>query len=107
MMPSPAPRDSYNTSPSTLAGTNATQPPAGEDGARPGQGAGPMGGEDDGLKAVVQQVRTMQSTLMDLAKQYPSASASLRKCAQDLRAALRDIIANPGAPEPTAPAIGG
>jgi hypothetical protein len=89
-----------SASPSTLAGMSGD-----DSGASPNQTAQPDG--DEGLKQAVQQVRQIQMQVMDMAKQFPAASGALRSVATGLRAALRDIIANPGAPEPPAPSIGG
>lgn len=90
---SPAP----GASPSTLIGAGADDAQAG-----PAQGGG-----DEGLKQAVQAVRQIQVQIMDLARQFPAAASSLRASATGLRAALRQIIANPGSPEPPSPAIGG
>jgi hypothetical protein len=82
-------------SPSTLAG----QPSGGD------QPSAPSG--DEGMKQTIQTIRQMQVQMMDLGRQFPPAAAALRKSEEGLRAALRQIIANPGSPEPPAPNIGG
>ena len=83
-------------SPSTLAG----QQPSGGN-----QPSAPSG--DEGMKQTIQTIRQMQVQMMDLGRQFPPAAAALRKSEEGLRAALRQIIANPGSPEPPAPNIGG
>lgn len=83
-------------SPSVLAGGDIPEP-----------GMAGVESADEGLRMVVNQMRDMQATMMDLAKQFPAAAPSLRNAATGLRAALRQIISNPGSPEPPAPAIGG
>lgn len=90
---------SPGASPSTLAGAD-TDAAASTNGGAPGQ-------SDEGLKQAVQSVRQIQVQLMDLARQFPSAASSLRSSATGLRAALRQIIANPGSPEPPSPNVGG
>jgi hypothetical protein len=84
-------------SPSTLAGESGPAAPSGNAPAE----------SDEGLKQAVQSVRQIQVQIMDLAKQFPAASSSLRTAATGLRAALRQIVANPGSPEPPSPSIGG
>jgi len=80
--------------PSVLAGGDSGAPPAPTD-------------SDEGMKIVVQQIRQMQTAMTDLARQFPAAAGALRASLTGLRAALRQIIANPGSPEPPAPDIGG
>ena len=82
-------------SPSTLAGGDA--PPSGQ---------APQGSEE-GLKQAVQNVRQIQVQIMDLARQFPAAADSLRAAGEGVRAAMRQIIANPGSPEPPSPNVGG
>lgn len=88
-------------SPSTLAGQGG-----GDD---PQQGVSPQAqpNPDEGLKQAVQIIRQTQSAVMDLARQFPAAASALRQVETGLRAALRQIVANPGTPEPPSPAIGG
>jgi hypothetical protein len=62
---------------------------------------------DEGLKQVLQTIREMQTGMMDLARQFPPAAPAFREAAASLRAGLRQIIANPGSPEPPAPLMGG
>jgi len=66
------------------------------------------------LGQAVQQVMQTELMLTDLARQFPAASPAfrgavdgLRQAGTALRAALRQIMTNPGAPEPPAPQIGG
>jgi hypothetical protein len=87
-------------SPSTLAGGDDTGTANPNNQAAPGQ-------SDEGLKQAVQRVRQIQVELMDLARQFPAAASSLRASTTGLRAALRQIIANPGSPEPPTPNVGG
>jgi hypothetical protein len=88
-------RSPQQASPSMLAG----------EGGPPPQPQQPQG--DEGLKQVVQQVRQMQMGMMDLARQFPAAASSFREAASALRAGMRQIVTNPGSPEPPAPNIGG
>lgn len=83
-------------SPSTLAGDSGAMPP---DSAQPNS--------NEGLKQVTQQVRQLLVTTMDLARQFPAAAPAFRKATEGLRAGLKQIISNPGQPEPPAPDIGG
>jgi hypothetical protein len=59
------------------------------------------------LKQAVQELRQAEMKMLEMAKQFPSAAASLRQAGTGIRSALRQIIANPGSPEPPAPNIGG
>jgi hypothetical protein len=59
------------------------------------------------LRQAVQQLRQGEMMTLEMAKQFPSAAQPLRQASTALRAALRQIIANPGQPEPPAPGIGG
>lgn len=104
------------TRPTPLAGSDSPVQSPGTDATPPSRLAGDMGGADtaqpqaapdQGMAQAVAQVRDMQSTLMDMARQFPSAASALRQAMEGLRAALRQMIANPGSPEPPAPQIGG
>jgi hypothetical protein len=106
MAPSPADRGSYNTSPSTLAGTGQQQADPDSTAAAPPPSTGP-GNASDGLKAATEQMRSLMTAMADLAKQFPAASRSLKAATVNLRSAMREIVAQPGAPEPTTPAVGG
>jgi hypothetical protein len=88
---------SPGASPSVLAGQGGPEPTGAT---TPGQG-------DGGLREAVQSIRDIQTQIMDLARQFPAAASSLRECSTGLRAAMRQIVANPGSPEPTPPTIGG
>jgi hypothetical protein len=66
------------------------------------------------LGQAVQQVQQTELMLTDLARQFPAAATSfraatdgLRQAGTALRAALRQIMTNPGQSEPPAPSIGG
>ena len=59
------------------------------------------------LRQTVQELRKSEMMLLELAKQFPTAAKALRDASTGIRAALRQIIASPGTPEPPAPAIGG
>ena len=59
------------------------------------------------LRQAVEQLRQAEVMTMGMAQQFPSAAAALRQAGAGIRAALRQIIANPGQPEPPAPPIGG
>lgn len=66
------------------------------------------------LGQAVQRVMQTELMLTDMARQFPAAAPSLRSAVEGLRqagsglrAALRQIVTNPGQPEPPAPALGG
>ena len=66
------------------------------------------------LGQAVQRIMQTELELADMARQFPAAAPSLRSAVDGLRqagtalrAALRQIVTNPGQPEPPAPAIGG
>lgn len=66
------------------------------------------------LGEAVQTLQKTELTVTELARQFPAAAPSLRQAAEGLRsagtglrAALRQVMTNPGQPEPQAPAIGG
>ena len=59
------------------------------------------------MRMVIQKIRGMESDLLGVSKQFPSSTPAVRKAVESIRAVLRQIIANPGAPEPEAPSIGG
>jgi hypothetical protein len=59
------------------------------------------------LQQAVQQLRQSEMMLIAMGQQFPAAASALRQASSAIRAALRQIIANPGQPEPPAPAIGG
>lgn len=93
--------------PATLAGAGPS--------AEPEPQTGQQGG---GLSAMLgqatQTLMKTESMITDMARQFPAAAPSLRQAVEGLRsagvglrAALRQIMTSPGAPEPPAPAIGG
>jgi hypothetical protein len=66
------------------------------------------------LGQAVQTIMKTEAQITDMARQFPAAAPSfraavdgLRTAGTGLRAALRQIMTNPGAPEPPAPGIGG
>jgi hypothetical protein len=107
--------------------TNAG-PGAGAPGPGPAQLAGGPGGPEPeepqtgqqggGMSAklgeAVQTLMKTETQITDLARQFPAAAPSfrqavdgLRSAGVGLRAALRQVMTSPGAPEPPVPAIGG
>ena len=102
--------------PAALAGGGPGGP--GEEGAPPEAatpaGGGPGGGMTAMLGQSVQQVMKTETMLTDMARQFPAAAPSfrravdgLRDASNALRAALRQLMTNPGQPEPPSPGIGG
>jgi hypothetical protein len=78
------------------------------------QGEGQGGGMAGALNQGVQQVEQTEMMLTQLAQQFPAtapalrqAQKGLRSAAEALRAASRQVMTNPGQPEPPAPNIGG
>lgn len=65
------------------------------------------GGPQSALKQAVEQLREAEMEMQEMATRFPAAASSLRQATTSIRAALRQIIANPGEPEPAAPPIGG
>lgn len=95
-------------SPSTLAGSG-TQP---DQSAPPSPSTGAGAGNDaassnDALKQTVQKLREFEMEIMEVAQRFPAAAPPLRQAMTSIRAALRQIIASPGQPEPKSPNIGG
>lgn len=77
-----------------------------------GQSPAPSGGSegdkgDKGMQMVIQKIRSMETDLVGMAKQFPSAAPAFRKTVDNLRSALRQIVANPGGSEPDSPPITG
>jgi len=70
-------------------------------------GEGAAGGETSALRETVSKLRAMEMELMETSKRFPAAAASLRQATTGIRAALRQVIASPGAPEPKAPNVAG
>lgn len=109
----PAPPGGTGPGPATLAG----MAPGGEGG--PGEpptpeGGGPGGGMSAMLGQGLQQVMQTEMMLGQMASQFPAtapalrrAQTALRDATEGLRAALKQIMTNPGQPEPPAPALGG
>jgi transposase-like protein len=66
------------------------------------------------LGEAVQQIMKTEMAVTDLARQFPAAAPALRQAVDGLRqagtglrAALRQVMTQPGQPEPPAPNIGG
>lgn len=107
----PRPPGGTSPGPATLAGTAGAE--EGETPATP-EGGGPGGGMSAMLGQGLQQVQQTEMMLGQMASQFPAAAPALRRAqtglrdaGEALRAALRQIMTNPGQPEPPAPAIGG
>lgn len=107
----PRPPGGTAAGPATLAGMAPGGP---EETAGGGPAGAPGGGQSAMLGQAVQRLMQTEMMLTDLARQFPAAAPALR-AAQDglrtagtaLRAALRQIMTNPGQPEPPTPSIGG
>lgn len=56
---------------------------------------------------VIEKIRGMETDLMDIAQQFPAVGPAGQKAVEAIRGVLRQIIANPGGPEPASPNIGG
>ena len=94
--------------PATLAGGGPSPEPETPQTGQQGGGMSAM------LGAATQTIMKTETMLTDMARQFPAAAPSLRtavdglrQAGSGLRAALRQIMTSPGAPEPPAPAIGG
>lgn len=77
------------------------------------QGGGAGGGMSGMLGQALQQVMKTEVQMAQMARQFPAAAPSLlaaqegmRQAVNGIRAALRQILANPGQPEPPTPNIG-
>lgn len=78
------------------------------------QGGGAGGGMSGMLGTALQTVMKTEVMMTQMARQFPAAAPSLlsaqegmRTAVSGIRAALRQILASPGQPEPPAPNIGG
>jgi hypothetical protein len=58
---------------------------------------------DAGMQGVVMEIRSMDQRVSELARQFPEAAPPARQASSGLKAMLRQIVANPGAPEPVGP----
>jgi hypothetical protein len=97
--------NSQQSSPSVLAGMSPESIPPPQ-----AKGAGSdseASGETGKLRETIQMLRKTEMDLQSLTERFPAAAPSLRQAATGIRSALRQIIANPGTPEPAAPSIGG
>ena len=91
---------SMGGSPSSLAGSagqDLMADPSGADGMDPESMA------DAGKQNVVMELRSMDQRLSELARQFPESAPAARQASGGMRAMLRQIVANPGAPEPVGP----
>lgn len=93
-------------SPSTLAG-GATQQDSQSPSTGSAGGETPEASTNDALRQTIQKLRGYEMELIELAQRFPAAASSLRQAGTSIRAALRQVIASPGQPEPKAPNIGG
>ena len=58
---------------------------------------------DQKLNQDIQALRTMETSLLELAQSYPAAVKSLRSASEALRSAQRQIVSSPGLAEPPTP----
>ena len=108
----PSPPGGTAPGPATLAGTAGAADRTGQ--TPTPEGGGPGGGMSQMLGQGLQQVQQTEMMMGQLASQFPAASPPLRRAqaalsdaAEALRAAMKQIMTNPGQPEPPSPAIGG
>jgi len=108
----PNPPTGTGPGPATLAGMAGGEGEPGE--APTPEGGGPAGGMSEMLGQGLQQARQTEMMLGQMASQFPAAAPALRRAqtalgdaGKAIRAALQQMIKNPGQPEPPAPAIGG
>ena len=106
-----------SASPTQLAGMNpppSETVPGGDDlssGRIPGsgspaqtQGGAPQQGSADAkLKQDIQSLRQMQTALSEMGQSYPTATKALRAATDAIMSAQRQIVSNPGTPDPAAP----
>jgi hypothetical protein len=84
---SPAPAPMAGEAADRLAGSDDTQEQSGQ----------------SGMRNVVMEIRRMEQRVIELARQFPTAAKSARQVSEGIRAMLRQIVANPGGPEPLSP----
>ena len=110
----PRPPGGTGPGPATLAG----MAPGGEEGGQgeppTPQGGGAGGGMQGMLGTALQTIMKTEVMLTSMSRQFPAAAPSLlsaqegiRQAVNGIRAALRQVLANPGQPEPPAPNLGG
>ena len=111
----PRPPGGTGPGPATLAG----MAPGGGEGGPEGEAATPEGGGAGGgmqkmLGTALQTVMKTEVMLTPMARQFPAAAPALlsaqegmRQAVNGIRAALRQVLTNPGQPEPPPPNIGG
>lgn len=101
-----------SASPTQLAGMNPPSPQGADDlagrvpgtDASAGQGGGPQKSSADAkLNQDVQQLRSMEAGLLEMAQSYPTATKALRSASEAIRAAQRQIVSSPGLQEPPVP----
>jgi len=63
----------------------------------------PQGSADAKMKNDIQTLRGAEAALMEMAQSYPGATKALRTASESIRAAQRQIVSNPGTPEPPVP----
>lgn len=95
-----------SSSPSKLAGMSPEATPP-DQGGGDGEGKSGANAETSQLRTSIQKLRSMEMDLQSMTEQFPAAASALRQATTGLRSALRQIIANPGTPEPPTPRIGG
>lgn len=66
---------------------------------------GEKGGQDgqNGARILISKIREMETSVTEMARQFPSAAQASRQVQEGLRAMLRQIVANPGGSEPPSP----
>jgi hypothetical protein len=67
-----------------------------------GEEAGQKGGQN-GARLLISKIREMETSVTEMARQFPSAAQASRQVQEGLRAMLRQIVANPGGNEPPSP----
>ena len=112
--PMPAGGSAPGPGPAQLAGMRPGGEGGPEETPQPEQPGSPSGGMTAMLGAALQTVQKTELQLTQLARQFPAAGSALgeardaiRKAIDPLRAATRQILLNPGQPEPPAPSVGG
>jgi molybdenum-dependent DNA-binding transcriptional regulator ModE len=66
-----------------------------------GEGGGASG--QNGARMLISKIREMETSVTEMARQFPSAAQASRQVQEGLRAMLRQIVANPGGQEPPSP----
>jgi hypothetical protein len=76
---------------------------AGEAASRLADTGGDEQSGQSGARMIVMEIRKMEQRVVELARQFPSTAQSARQVTEGIRAMLRQIVANPGGPEPASP----